>query len=584
MRFRILGFAFLCLFLVSSLAADAEDGPVAVSPASELGIAKVKEICPTFSWTAMADAAAYRVEVFPALENAEVSHSEMTVLSLPVLIKEIRGAATSWTPGAEECLRNGSRYTWYVQAIDAHGSGNWSKGSDFSVEVTHWSSDLDVIVGEALEEHGMESELIPEVLKRIRKRAENSSTDGSESQANTVYTAPMFSIQGSETTNNTLFGLVAGASLTSGVENTLLGYYAGNLITSGYGNTIIGSVAGRNNTTGGYNVFMGQAAGHVNSTASYNTFLGFAAGRYNTTGTDNTYIGLQTGYNNLSGSNNVALGRNAGAGSSSPSPGSNTGYENVCIGGHTGSSITSGHGNIFLGYRAGYNETGSNKLFIDNSDTSSPLFWGDFENDIAAVNGNFGVGTMSPAFPMVLERTGTNGSIVVVRTDGATNYINATDTFGNFGTVNNFPLRLVVDSVWRMRLNSDNSLTMKNGATCSAVGVWTNASSRDLKENIQSLSTNEAVEALESLDPVKYNYKADQEDKYVGFIAEDAPELVASKDRKGMSSMDVVAVLTKVVQEQQKMVEDQQKVVAELQKSKAELEKRLSELENKTKK
>jgi hypothetical protein len=105
-----------------------------------------------------------------------------------------------------------------------------------------------------------------------------------------------------------------------------------------------------------------------------------------------------------------------------------------------------------------------------------------------------------------------------------------------------------------------------------------------LKENIQSLSTNEAVEALESLDPVKYNYKADQEDKYVGFIAEDAPELVASKDRKGMSSMDVVAVLTKVVQEQQKMVEDQQKVVAELQKSKAELEKRLSELENKTKK
>ena len=45
-------------------------------------------------------------------------------------------------------------------------------------------------------------------------------------------------------------------------------------------------------------------------------------------------------------------------------------------------------------------------------------------------------------------------------------------------------------------------------------------------------------------------YKANSEDKHVGFIAEDAPELVVTKDRKGMSPMDVVAVLTKVVQEQ----------------------------------
>jgi len=50
----------------------------------------------------------------------------------------------------------------------------------------------------------------------------------------------------------------------------------------------------------------------------------------------------------------------------------------------------------------------------------------------------------------------------------------------------------------------------------------------------------------------------------VGFIAEDAPELVASKDRKGMSSMDVVAVLTKVVQEQQKVVQERRTTIAEL--------------------
>jgi hypothetical protein len=73
---------------------------------------------------------------------------------------------------------------------------------------------------------------------------------------------------------------------------------------------------------------------------------------------------------------------------------------------------------------------------------------------------------------------------------------------------------------------------------------------------------------------VKFNYKVDKAEKHVGFIAEDAPELVATPDRKGMSPMDVVAVLTKVVQGQQKFIQAQQKINAELQQKIAELEKR----------
>jgi acetolactate synthase small subunit len=41
----------------------------------------------------------------------------------------------------------------------------------------------------------------------------------------------------------------------------------------------------------------------------------------------------------------------------------------------------------------------------------------------------------------------------------------------------------------------------------------------------------------------------------VGFIAEDVPDLVATTDRKGLSAMDIVAVLTKAVKEQQKTIE-----------------------------
>jgi len=109
-------------------------------------------------------------------------------------------------------------------------------------------------------------------------------------------------------------------------------------------------------------------------------------------------------------------------------------------------------------------------------------------------------------------------------------------------------------------------LHMASGAHCTAGGVWTNASSRDFKQDIRILTRAEALDALTRLTPVHFRYKGDPEEKHVGFIAEDVPELVASRDRKGMSSMDVVAVLTRVVQEQQKTI--------------AELSRKLAQLEN----
>ena len=72
---------------------------------------------------------------------------------------------------------------------------------------------------------------------------------------------------------------------------------------------------------------------------------------------------------------------------------------------------------------------------------------------------------------------------------------------------------------------------------------------------MRELSTEEAISALAQLNPVRFNYKTDKEDEHLGFISEDCPELVSMKDRKGLSPMDFVAVLTKVVQEQQKEIE-----------------------------
>jgi len=102
----------------------------------------------------------------------------------------------------------------------------------------------------------------------------------------------------------------------------------------------------------------------------------------------------------------------------------------------------------------------------------------------------------------------------------------------------------------------DHPLEMASGAHVTAGGVWTNRSSRDSKENIEILSSGDAVAAVMALQPVSFNYKAEQGEDYVGFIADDVPDLVASSDRKSLSTMDVVAALTKVVQEQQRRIDE----------------------------
>jgi len=111
-------------------------------------------------------------------------------------------------------------------------------------------------------------------------------------------------------------------------------------------------------------------------------------------------------------------------------------------------------------------------------------------------------------------------------------------------------------------------LQLANGAYCSAGGVWTDGSSREYKENIRELALNEAEEAFSRLRPVVFKYKNEPSDTSVGFIAEEVPDLVASPDRKGVAPMDVVAVLTKVVQEQQKTIDELKATVDRLAKEK----------------
>ncbi|MCP5102837.1 MAG: tail fiber domain-containing protein [bacterium] len=194
-------------------------------------------------------------------------------------------------------------------------------------------------------------------------------------------------------------------------------------------------------------------------------------------------------------------------------------------------------------------------------------------------NGHIGLGTGSPSCPLEIETTGENAKLVLERTSGAEFKLNVTSSMAQIGSTSNHKVNFVTNNSAKMTLDTTGYLgigdtspgypievTIANGAYLNTSGNWVNPSSRTLKENIRSLTTEEAVDTLSGLNPVMYNYKVDKTETCAGFIAEDVPDLVAVKNRKGMVTMDVVAVLTKVLQEQQKTISELKAEIAQLKK------------------
>ncbi len=155
---------------------------------------------------------------------------------------------------------------------------------------------------------------------------------------------------------------VGEGSGTNGTDNTNIGYQAGTNTTTGFSNTFVGSVSGSSNTAGRNNTFLGDSAGQSNITGNGNVYVGHDAMTSNQTGHNNVVVGNRAGSSNTAGSINVFLGNRAGM--------NNQGF-----------------GNIFIGDRAGEFESGNDKLYIDNTQTNTPLIHGDFTNDLLSING-----------------------------------------------------------------------------------------------------------------------------------------------------------------------------------------------------
>jgi len=176
-----------------------------------------------------------------------------------------------------------------------------------------------------------------------------------------------------------------------------------------------------------------------------------------------------------------------------------------------------------------------------------------------------GIGATDPQ-----QRLEVNGSIKIHDQNSSVAGLIITQSSGDTGYIMHnraSTLTIGAGSIDRITIDRDGNvgigvsrpnhpLEMASGAHVTSGGVWTNRSSRASKENIAFLSSDDAVAAVMALRPVSFNYRAERGEDYVGFIAEDVPDLLASGDRQTLSTMDIVAALTKVVQEQQHRIDE----------------------------
>ena len=197
-------------------------------------------------------------------------------------------------------------------------------------------------------------------------------------------------------TDNTLFGRLAGTNLTSGVDNTIIGYNTGGSITSSSNNVVIGDSADSDSSAA---VVIGSGAsisgtggvaiGPTATTASSNTvaigsaasvssgaasggvaignlalvegYKGIAIGQNATVKSNSIAIGYDTlSSTTISSSQNVAIGQSSQAAAT-------TGGTNVSVGGLSLEDNVLGSGNVAVGYSALLNHIGASAVASQNT-------------------------------------------------------------------------------------------------------------------------------------------------------------------------------------------------------------------------
>ena len=225
------------------------------------------------------------------------------------------------------------------------------------------------------------------------------------------------------------------AHMFGGSTNAFVGANAGNTSLTGIQNSGFGGLALANLSSGCCNTALGQAVLMAATSAGFNTAIGADALFTDSTGGSNTAVGYAA-LNHATTTNNTAIGSSAGVNVS-------TGTNNTLIGTGAGPSVSSGNFNIAVGSSAGLNlTTGSYNIDIGNFGVdaeSSTTRIGDTLQARTFISGISGVTTGLSGVPVMVDsngQLGTNGGIAPTSTN-TPNAIVQRDGSGNFsaGTI-----------------------------------------------------------------------------------------------------------------------------------------------------
>jgi len=402
---------------------------------------------------------------------------------------------------------------------------------------------------------------------------------------------------GDDAFGNTFIGRRAGKDTTIGDDNVFVGERAGDGNVTGSENVFIGRFAGIANDTGSENVFIGHSAGDSND-GQFNTFVGHDAGVSNTSGDRNTFIGQDAGRSNETGVRNTFLGENAGLNNV-------IGLNNTYVGEGAGFNAT-GDNNVFIGFRAGENESGSDRLYIESSDASDPLIYGEFDNDLLAVNGTLGVGTQLPMAPLHVRRSDGTANLLVEEANAtaAPRQLYTLENNGPiaFGMVNNdltqewrfaaqttgFRISLGGSGGQEFEVGNDGTLAVGPAGTqnlfldtsgnLTIQGTLTELSSRAEKQGIEPVNGDRVLEKLARLEVSRWSYE-DQQARHLGPMAEDFHAAFGlGEDARHIAPKDMAGVAMASAQALQKKMEHKEARIQQLEEENADLRQRVEEL------
>lgn len=378
------------------------------------------------------------------------------------------------------------------------------------------------------------------------------------------------------------------ATVGGGMYNRVL--YQEGTVSGGFKNAVLGNegtVGGGLSNTAGTGQGATVAGGYYNKAYGTNSFVG---GGFTNNATGDYSVVSGGAYNEAGGDYSWAGGRNIQI-----APGAD---HTFAWGYSVTNPVTITGSNRFLIYPAGTlgrvgirTPTPAQDLEVNGSFGSRSAYIGYDTNaflmPIQAINRDTGSGA---AVSVNVEAFDSSGRFVAYSdnfnpaTSLTDSVVLMSETDASGGLVlygQSAPIRFMTPSFTdeRMRITSTGNvgigesnpiypLDMGSGAHVTAGGVWTDASSREYKTAIQELSSRDALDVFNELNPVTFRYNKEPGELHAGFIAEDSPDLITSGDKKGVAAMDVVAVLTKVVQQQQVEIDELKQRLSQLEEAK----------------